>query len=203
MRLIGLTGGIASGKSTVSLMLRELGAKVIDADQVAREVVEPGTAALREIAARFPGTVDEAGQLDRKWLAARVFADQHERAALNAILHPRIQEAVREQTEQLARAGETLAIYDAPLLVENRLHEWLDGVILVAVPRELQLDRLMRRDQLSREQAEARLSAQLPLEEKRKFARWVIDNSADLAHTRAQVERLWNEIRERAPTPKK
>ncbi|MBI3185800.1 MAG: dephospho-CoA kinase [Myxococcales bacterium] len=193
-RLIGLTGGIASGKSTVSAMLRSLGAEVIDADQLARDVVEPGKPALEEIARRFPGTVDESGRLDRKKLGERVFADERERAALNAIVHPRIHEAVAERIRQLSARGVGLVIYDAPLLIENRIHEWMDGVILVVAEREQQLERVMRRDGLSREQAEARLSSQLPLDEKRRVATWVVDNSRSLDHTRAQVEQIWRQL---------
>lgn len=195
MRLIGLTGGIGTGKSTVSAMLRELGAQVIDADAVAREVVEPGQPALREIARRFPGVVGSDGRLDRKALGERVFASPSERAALNAIIHPRIQAEVLRKTEALAEAGAELVIYDAPLLIENRLYEWMSGVILVSAPRQTQLARLMGRDSLTREQAEARLSAQLPLEEKAKHATWIVDNGGTLEQTRAQVERLWATIR--------
>jgi dephospho-CoA kinase len=190
VRVIGLTGGIASGKSTVSERLRDLGVSVIDADAVAREVVEPGQPALAEIAVRFPGVMDPDGRLDRAALAERVFGNEAERRALNAILHPRIQEAVVEKTRALAAMGARLVVYEAPLIVENRIHERLDGLILVAIPRELQLARLMSRSALSREQAEARLASQLPLEDKRKHATWIIDNSGTLAETYAQVDRL-------------
>ena len=192
IRVIGLTGGIASGKSAVSAMLRELGASIIDADQVAREVVEPGQPALSEISRRFPGVVGADGRLDRAALGERVFRDDADRRALNAILHPRIQQAVLEKTRALADAGETVVIYEAPLIVENRIHERLDGLILVVVPREVQLARLMARNGLSREQAEARLAAQLPLDEKRKHATWIVDNSSTPDETRAQVDRLWH-----------
>lgn len=178
-------------------MLRDLGAAIVDADQVAREVVEPGRPALAEIGRRFPGVIGADGRLDRAALAERVFGNEAERRALNAILHPRIQEAVLEQTRALAARGETLVVYEAPLIVENRIYERLDGLILVMVPRDVQVDRLMLRSGLSREQAEARLGAQLPLEEKRKHATWIIDNSGTLAETRAQVDRLWVDLRGR------
>jgi dephospho-CoA kinase len=194
IRVIGLTGGIASGKSTVSDMLRALGASIVDADQVAREVVEPGQPALAEISRRFPGVVGADGRLDRVALGDRVFGDDAERGALNAILHPRIQETVLEKTRALASAGERLVLYEAPLIVENGIHERLDGLILVVVPREVQLARLMARSGLSRGQAEARLAAQLPLDEKRKHATWIIDNSGAVAETRAQVDRLWRDL---------
>jgi dephospho-CoA kinase len=194
MHLYGLTGGIASGKSTVSRMLRELGAQVLDADLLAREVVEPGTPGLAEVAARFPGVVGTDGRLDRTALGARVFADPAERAALNALLHPRIAQAFLEHTRALAEAGAARVIYDAPLLIENGLHTRMEGVILVAVPREVQRARLMLRDGLSAEAAEARLASQLPLEDKRRHATWVVDNSGTREHTRAQVEAIWEAL---------
>jgi dephospho-CoA kinase len=196
VKVIGLTGGIASGKSTVSSMLRELGAEIIDADRVAREVVEPGEPALEEIARRFPGVVGPDGNLDRAKLGERIFAAPSERQALNAIIHPRIRQRVEEKTRALAGRGVDLVIYDAPLLIENRLHEGMDGVILVAAPRELQLERLMARNGLTREQAEARVASQLPLEEKRRHATWVVENDGRLEQTRERVEEIWREIRE-------
>lgn len=194
LRLVGLTGGIASGKSTVSGMFRSLGAPIIDADQVAREVVAPGEPALAEIAARFPGVVDGSGNLDRAALGARVFADAGERQALNAILHPRIQQRVLEKTWALADAGVRLAIYDVPLLVENRLQDSLSGVILVSVPPEVQRARLMARNGYSPEEAQARIDAQLPLEEKKKVATWIIDNAGTVEETRRQVEQVWKAL---------
>ena len=191
LRLYGLTGGIASGKSTVSRMLRELGAHVLDADVIAREVVEPGTPGLAEVATRFPGVVGPDGRLDRARLGARVFADPAERAALNALLHPRIGAAFLEKTQALAEKGVERVIYDAPLLIENGLHAGMDGVVLVWVPRELQKQRLMARDGLESQAAEARLAAQLPLEEKRQHATWIVDNTGELTSTRAQVEEVW------------
>jgi dephospho-CoA kinase len=195
MRIIGLTGGIATGKSTVSAILRELGAAVIDADELARQVVEPASTVLSEIDRRFPGVVGDDGRLDRTRLAERIFSNPEDRAALDALLHPRIQKLFVEKTAALAQQGEQLVIYDAALLIENSLHEKMDGVILVTAPRETQITRLRERNGLTRAQAEARLSSQMPLEEKLRFARWSIDNSADLATTRAQVDQVWRSIR--------
>lgn len=191
MHLYGLTGGIASGKSTVSRMLRELGAEVLDADLIAREVVEPGTPGLAEVAARFPGVLGPDGRLDRAKLGARVFGDPTERAALNRIIHPRIGQAFLEKTQALAARGVERVIYDAPLLIENGLHTGMAGVVLVWVPRPLQKARLMSRDTLDEQAAEARLVSQLPLDDKRPHATWIVDNSGDLASTRAQVEQVW------------
>lgn len=194
-RIIGLTGGIASGKTTVTAILKELGAQIIDADLVAREVVEPGRPALLEIAERFPGVVKADGTLDRAALGERVFQSEADRKALNAIIHPRIHEAVVEKVTALQEAGCELVLYDAPLLIENRLHEGMNGVILVAAPHELQVARLMARNGFTREQAEARIASQLPLSEKKKHATWIIDNGGDLASLRAQVENVWRQIR--------
>jgi dephospho-CoA kinase len=199
MRVIGLTGGIATGKSTVSAMLRELGAEVIDADQIAREVVEPGSAAFRDIAQRFPEAIEADGRLNRAQLAERIFASAQDRAALNAIVHPRIHQVFTDKLAALARKGVELAIYDAALLIENGLHQGLDGVILVSAPRETQIARLRDRNRLTRQQAEARLASQMPLEQKARLAQWTIDNSGDLVATRAQVTQIWSSIRSHSP----
>lgn len=191
MHVFGLTGGISSGKSTVTRMLRELGAEVLDADVLAREVVEPGTPGLAAIAERFPGVVGADGRLDRARLGARVFGNDAERAALNAITHPLVREAFVEKVQALEARGVERVIYDVPLLVEAGMHEWMEGVALVWVPRDLQKARLMARDGLDATAAEARLAAQLPLDDKRAHATWVIDNSGDLSSTREQVESVW------------
>jgi dephospho-CoA kinase len=194
VRLVGLTGGIGSGKSTVSEMFRALGATIIDADQVAREVVRPGEPALEEIARRFQGTLDASGQLDRAALAARIFSDPAERAALNAILHPRIQAEVQRRTEALAAAGVEQVLYDAALLVENGLHHAM-AVIVVWVPPELQRTRLTARDGLSQAEAEMRIAAQAPLDAKRALATWVVDNAGTKEQTRQQVVAIWKALR--------
>ena len=199
VRVIGLTGGIASGKSTVAAMLRELGAPIVDADLLARRVVEPGSPALGEIAARFgPEVLAPDGSLDRKKMGERIFADPSARAQLNAITHPRIAQASADALAQLAAAGHPVACYEAALLVENRIHERLGGLIVVSVPEEVQVARLRARDQLDEEGARARIAAQLPLASKVAVADWVVDNGGPVEHTRAQVERIWREIQEKA-----
>ncbi len=192
--MYGLTGGISSGKSTVARMLRDLGAHVLDADVFARQVVEPGTPGLAAVAARFPNVLTPEGRLDRVKLGARVFADPTERAALNAIVHPLVGQAFLEKIQELAAQGVERAIYDVPLLIENGLQGGMNGVILVWVPRALQKARLMARDGVDDAAAEARLAAQLPLDEKRPHATWIVDNSGDLASTRAQVEQVWQAV---------
>lgn len=196
MLLFGLTGGIATGKSTVTQMLRELGLPVIDADALAREVVEPGRSALAEIAARFPGVV-EGGVLNRAKLGALVFNDADARAALNAITHPKIRALALEKTLALAETGATHAIYDAALLLENKLHEGMNGVILVTCPLETQVARVMTRDGLSEEAARARIASQMSTDEKRQYATWVIDNGGTREDTRRQVEAVVRALRSR------
>lgn len=193
-RFIGITGGIASGKSTVTKMLRELGAKVLDADEIAREVVAPGSEGLAEIAKRWPFVVGADGALDRKKLGEHIFSSPADRKALDAITHPRIQGIVLERTQALWAAGAPVVFYDAALLIENKLHEAMHGVVLVWVPRETQLTRLMQRNGLGRAEAEARVASQMPLDDKRQFATWLIDNSGTLEATRAQVEKVWQEV---------
>jgi dephospho-CoA kinase len=199
VRVIGLTGGIASGKSTVAAMLRELGAPIIDADLLARQVVEPGAPALAEIAQVFgPEVLAADGSLDRKRMGERIFADPGARAVLNAITHPRIAQASAASIADLAAGGHPVAIYEAALLVENRIHERLGGLIVVSVPPEIQLERLRARDGLDEDGARARVGAQLPLASKVAVADWVVDNGGPVAHTREQVERIWREIQEQA-----
>jgi len=189
-KLVGLTGGIGTGKSTVARMIRDLGVPVIDADQLARQVVEPGQPAHAEIVAAWPDVVDPTGAIDRKKLAARIFADPAGRARLEAITHPRITALAFEQAEALRQQGFRLAFLEAALLVETGLCARLDGLVVVAASEEQQLARVMARDGSSRSQVEARLRAQLPLEAKRRAATTIIDNSGDEAATRRQVEAL-------------
>jgi dephospho-CoA kinase len=197
VRVIGLTGGIASGKSTVSTMLRQLGAPVVDADDMARRVVEPGTPALAGIAARFGDEVLNAdGTLDRKRLGEIVFDDAEARRVLNSITHPRIAQASQTEIARHAAAGEAVVIYDAALLVENKLHLGMAGLIVVSVSETVQLARLRARDGIDEAAARARIAAQLPLADKCAVATWVIDNGGSLDQTRSQVERIWAEIRQ-------
>ena len=196
VRIWGLTGNIGSGKSTVGRLLAARGIPVVDADQVAREVVEPGSGALRDIASRFPGVLRADGSLDRKALAGRVFADTAEREALNAIIHPRIAEEVASRMAALAAGGEKVAVYEAALIVENGLHEGLDGLILVTAPVAAQVDRLRLRERMEEAEARARIAAQLPESEKAKHATVVIDNSGTEADLQAQVERVASRLRQ-------
>lgn len=176
-------------------MLRDLGAPVVDADELARRVVEPGSPALAEIAERFgAGVLDDSGALDRKRLGDIVFADPEARAALERITHPRIAAAGREEIARHAAGGARVVIYDAALIVEKKLHAALGGLIVVSVPRAVQIERLMARDNIGREDAERRIDAQLPLADKVAVADYVIDNAGSVHDTRAQVRELWERL---------
>lgn len=192
---IGLTGGIATGKSTVARMLADKGAAIIDLDRIAREVVEPGQPTLARIAERFGQAVLQPnGSLDRKRLGAVVFADAAERKALEAIIHPAIRAVMKEQmAEYAAREPDRPVVVDVPLLFESGLAHNFDRVMVVYVPRELQKSRLLERDGLTDEEAERRLSAQMPIEDKKRQADILIDNSGNEAHTAEQVDRFWRE----------
>lgn len=186
-RLIGLTGGIGTGKSTVSGMLRALGATVIDADEGARAVVEPGTPGQRAVVEEFgQGVVDADGGLDRAALAEIVFKDPARRARLNAITHPLVREWMAERTA----AATGVVVHDVPLLFENGLGPAYERTVLVYAPDAVALERLVARG-LSEEQARARMAAQMPLDEKRTLADVVIDNSDGLRETERQVRELW------------
>ncbi|MCE9575972.1 MAG: dephospho-CoA kinase [Deltaproteobacteria bacterium] len=208
VRVIGLTGGIASGKSAVGALLRARGAAIVDADLLARAVVAPGQPALAELVARFGKDIlDERGELDRKKVGARVFGDALARAELNRITHPRIAAASQAEIARHAAGGAKVVFYEAALLIENRAQTWLDGVIVVSAPREVQRARLMARDGLDAVAADARLEAQLPLEQKLAVATWVIDNSGTPEATVAQVDALWHELESKygpiAPPPER
>jgi dephospho-CoA kinase len=189
-KLVGLTGGIGTGKSTVARMICDLGVPVIDADLLARLVVEPGQPAHAEIAAAWPDVVDGNGPIDRQRLAGHVFADPAARHRLEAITHPRIMERVQAQTDGLRRQGVPLAFLEAALLVETGLHRNLDGLVVVTATEEQQVARIMARDGCSQDQALARMAAQLPLATKRQAATALIDNTHDEATTQRQVEAL-------------
>ena len=190
-RVVGLTGGIASGKSTVAEMLRRRGLDVIDADGLAREVVEPGRPALDEIVHAFGDDVlQRDGRLDRARLAAIVFADADARRRLEAITHPAIEQAAKRRVREAAQRGARWVFYEAALLVETGRHETLAFLVVVAAPRERQIERVVARDRLSPADAEARIDAQLPLEEKCAVADFVIDTAGDREKMERQVDAM-------------
>ena len=195
---VGLTGGIASGKSTVANMLRELGAVIIDTDAIAREVTVPGSLALRELSDRYgPEILNEDGSLRRDAVGRIVFTDPTERKWLEKLLHP----LIRERAEQLAAAaaatGHRFVFFDVPLLYETGWNAWVDEVWTVYVPVEAQRQRLQRRDGHSEPEIAARIASQWPIDEKAGRADVVIDNSGSPSQTRQQVETAWKRLAER------
>lgn len=197
MRLIGLTGGIATGKSTAARFFAESGARLIDADELARRVVQPGRAALAEIARAFGEEVIRAdGTLDRESLGLRVFSDAEARGRLNAIVHPRIAEEARNEIRRIAAEGpNAFVVYDVPLLFETGAEHRFDLVVVVYVPREEQERRLVRRNGLSREQALARMASQMDIEEKARRAAVVLDNQGTMEQLRHKVDLLVEQLR--------
>lgn len=205
--VIGLTGGIASGKSTVSRVLKELGAPVIDADLVAKEVIRPGTEAWRELVEAFGEDIlNEDGTIDRRRLGDKVFADPEAVRRLNEITHPRILEAIGRRLEEYARLGEDAppgVVIDAPLLIEAGMVDMVDEVWLVVVDQKTQIQRLMARDHFGVEQALNRINAQIPLEKKKRYADVIIDNTGSMRWTRAQVVREWKRVLEQVGSREK
>lgn len=189
-RLIGLTGNIGSGKSTVGRLFAARGIPVIDADALARELQAPGQDANAEIAAAWPQVVSPDGRLDRKRLGDIVFSDRAALKRLEAIMHPRIQTLSRARADAFAAAGHPLTLYEASLLIESGRHKELDGLLVVTASPENRIARVAARDGLREDEIRARMRAQLPQEDKVRLATHVIDNDGDQAATEAQVDRI-------------
>lgn len=197
MTTIALTGGIASGKTTISNRLRELGAFIIDADEVAREIVQPGTPTLRAIVERFgEGVLEADGTLNRKALAEIVFNDDDALAALNDITHPEIRRVTNERIDRIrAEEPDTIFVHDIPLLAENRSNFDYDEIWVADAPASVRLERLMETRAMSREEAQARIDAQVSDEQRRVIADVVIDTTRPLAETLDQVDELYARLR--------
>ena len=193
IRVIGLTGGIATGKSSVARFFQAKGALVIDADQLAREAVEPDSHGLAEVVAAFGrGVLAPDGSLDRKRLGELVFSDSARRSQLEGILHPEIKRLAEERITRAAATGHRVVFYVAPLLVEAGVTDRVDEVWVVTVRPDVQLQRLMLRDGISREQAQRIIDSQMPLSEKEKYGRVVIDNSGTPAETNNRLAEIWS-----------
>ncbi|MCK6512973.1 dephospho-CoA kinase [Myxococcota bacterium] len=195
MKLFGLTGGIASGKSTVARILREHGVWVLDSDAVAREAVVPQSEGLKAICEAFgEGFLLSDGTLDRKKLGELIFRDPQARQTLNAILHPKIAQISARHIQAYAETGACCAVYEVPLLFENQMQHAFHATLLVAVPEDIQRQRLCQREALSPEAAQARLDAQMPLSQKRALADYVIENDQTLESLRQQTLALWKTL---------
>jgi dephospho-CoA kinase len=197
MLKVGLTGSIAVGKSFVLGVLAELGGHVIDADQIARDVVEPGTAGLKTVTEAFGETVlNSDGTLNRAKLGGIIFADETKRTKLNKLLHPLIIAAQDDRIRELEqRDPDGIVFIDAALMIESGGYRRLDKLVVVHCRPEIQLQRLMSRDGLSREAAAQRIDSQMPQEEKKKYADFLIDTSGDFDSTRAQVEVVYEQLK--------
>ena len=200
--VVGLTGGIGSGKSTVAALLRELGATLIDADLIVHQLQAPGQPMLEELTAAFGGEIlDQGGALDRKALGNVVFADKDARIRLGLIVHPKVGLEMLRQVTAAREAHAPMAVADIPLLFEGRREGrdtasalGVEGVILAWVPVEVQIERTMARDSCSREEVLARIRAQVPIDEKRELADHLIDNSGTQAETEGQVRELYAKL---------
>lgn len=196
MKLVGLTGGIASGKSTVSEILARQGAAIINADVLAREVVEPGRQAWTEIVNAFGTAVLQPDRaLDRQKLRAIIFDDPDARKKLESIIHPQVRALAEQRIREHAAAGYAVIVYEVPLLFEGNLQEWLRPVILVACDVDTQRKRLQSRDNLSAVQAQKHIEAQMSLEEKRRLADYVIENNGSLEDLERQVQAVLEKIK--------
>lgn len=200
MLKVGLTGGIGSGKSAVSAALAGYGAVVVDADAIAREVVEPGTPGLSEIIAEFgEGVLTPDGRLDRPRLGELVFADEARLARLNAIVHPKVGERSGRLMEEAVASDAEVVVYDVPLLVENGLESLYDVVVVVDTPDEVRVERVSGDRGMPREQVRARMAAQADRETRLAAADFVVDNSGTREDLSGRVAELWRELLERAP----
>ncbi|HJU57870.1 MAG TPA: dephospho-CoA kinase [Actinomycetota bacterium] len=198
MLLVGLTGGIGSGKSTAARMLRERGAVVFDADVLAREAVAPGTEGHQAVVRRFGADVlAPGGELDREALASVVFADPAARRDLEAIVHPEVRRLFAEGSEAY-QDTDRIVVLSAPLLVETGMHSAFDVLVVVAVPVEVQVERLMRDRGMSEESIRARIDAQAPLEDKAAVADVLLDNGGSPDDLERQIHRIWDELAARA-----
>lgn len=192
MKLVGLTGGVGSGKSTVAEMMRELGAEILDADEAAHAAYEPGTPGFAAVVREFGTDYVREGRIDRKHLGELVFRDPDARRRLNEIVHPLVREWMAARTAEAAAREAALVIQVVPLLFENGLERLYSSIVLVYVPEVLQVGRLVGGRGVTPERAREMIAAQMPIEEKRRLAHHVIDNSGTVEQTRVQVEKLWS-----------
>lgn len=195
--IIGLTGGIASGKSTVSRLLFDLGAVIIDADKIAREVVEPHQPTWFHIREEFgPSVFHDDGQLNRTKLGEIIFANGQARVRLNALIHPAIRARMAERRDQALADGVELIVLDIPLLFESELEHMVEKVLVVYVPVEIQKRRLMKRDQIDEEMADKKIGSQIPIELKKEKGHAFIDNSGSIEETKKQLEKILEQWRQ-------
>lgn len=195
-QIIGITGGIASGKSSVSQYIKELGFQVVDADVASRAVVEPGEDAYLQVVKAFgEDLLCPDGSIDRTKLGSIIFHDQEKRLLLNSIVHPAVRNWMRQETEKALAAGAATVFMDIPLLFESKLTFMVEKTLLIYVDESVQLERLMNRNALTKPDALARIRSQMPLKDKKALADAIVDNNGDIEETKKQVEEVlkkWN-----------
>jgi dephospho-CoA kinase len=194
VKLVGLTGGVGSGKSTVADMMRELGAHVVDADEATHAVYEPGSPGFDAVVREFGDEYVDGGRIDRPRLGELVFHDDDARRRLNAIVHPLVRDWMAARTAEAAERGAEVVVQDVPLLFENGLERLFSTVVLVYAPEEVQVDRLVSGRGFTPERARAMIAAQMPIENKRGLAHHVINNSGAREDTLAQVRAIWKQL---------
>lgn len=195
LKIVGLTGGVASGKTTVANMFKKLGAIIVDADELARTAVARGSEAFQKIIEEFGNNfLDKDGELDRKKLGKSVFSDATKKEKLEKIIHPVIGKMLMDSIESERAKKTEILILDIPLLFENNMQMWIRPVILVYVNPEKQIERLMKRENISESEAINIIKNQMPLDEKKKLADFIIDNNNDLIKTESQVKIIWQEL---------
>jgi dephospho-CoA kinase len=194
MKLIGLTGGVGSGKSAVAEMMRELGADVVDADEATHAVYEPGSPGFDAVVREFGEGYVDGGRIDRSRLGELVFRDDDARRRLNSIVHPLVRDWMAQRTAEAAERGADVVVQDVPLLFENGLERLFSTVVLVYVPEEVQIERLVSGRGVTPERARGMIAAQMPIENKRGLAHHVINNSGTREETLAQVKAIWKQV---------
>ncbi len=194
MKLVGLTGGVGSGKSTVADMMRDLGAQVVDADEAAHAVYEPGSPGFDEVVREFGEEYVDGGRIDRSRLGELVFHDDDARRRLNSIVHPLVRDWMAQRTAEAAERGAEVVVQDVPLLFENGLERLFSTVVLVYAPEDVQVERLVSGRGFTPERARAMIAAQMPIENKRGLAHHVINNSGAREDTLAQVRAIWKQL---------
>lgn len=197
MKIIGLTGGFKTGKSTVADILSKLGARVIDADRLARHTLEPKTKTLKRLVQTFgEGILDKRGKIDRPKLAKLVFGNRRNLQILNSIIHPQVIEDIKKQIAEIKNSNpEAIVIIEVPLLFEANMQDMMDKIIVVATTKDIQLKRARKTTSLSIEEIKKRINSQMPLSKKRKLADMVIDNNKNLEEIRRQVKKIWKKIK--------
>ena len=195
MLVVGLTGGMASGKSVVSKTLRDLGLSIIDADLIAREMVKPNKAGYRDIVDHFgKGILNPDQTINRRRLAKIIFSDPEERERLNSLLHPRIVKEIKRRIENFKEKGEGMVIVDAALLIAAGQLPLVDKLIVVIVSKRLQIKRLAQRDHLTEKEARERIATQMPLSEKMKLADYVVNNSGSVKKTIKRTKEVYSQL---------